>query len=215
MKKSDLLTFMFVICVLSITATETQLCDGGETELTAEGAIGMVHWFEGSCDDSGEIGTGNPITVSPSSTTTYYARNHDDGQFSAGCAQITITVKPLLRYRSKQSGNWVTLANREQYNGTDWGIATSYPGQISNDCPDPLVTIQPGHEMGIQNGITITIPNLNIEGTGKLTIKHGGKFNVQDQLQLDESTGPAIVVESTPLRYVLVGADLQFVPSWT
>jgi hypothetical protein len=49
--------------------------------------------------------------------------------------------------------------------------------------------------MVILNGSTIDIPNLKIEGTGKLTIQSGGKIYVQDQLQLDENAGGAILVE--------------------
>jgi hypothetical protein len=108
---------------------------------------------------------------------------------------VTITVNPLLQYRSVQSGTWTTLANWQQYNGSTWVAATSYPGQISNGCDNPLVTIRDGHQMEIQSENNINIPNLKIEGTGKLTIKSGGKIYVQDQLQLDENAGGAIVVE--------------------
>lgn len=71
---------------------------------------------------------------------------------------------------------------------------SSYPGQISNGCDNPLVTIQTGHQMVIQTGSTIDIPNLKIEGTAKLTIKSGGKIYVQDQLQLDQNAAGAIII---------------------
>ncbi len=114
---------------------------------------------------------------------------------------VEVTVNPLLQYRSKDGldytnpRNWTILSNWEQFNGTSWVEATSYPGQISNECSNPLVTIQTGHQMEIQTGSTIDIPNLKINGTGKLTIKTGGKIFVQDQLQLDQNAGGAIVVE--------------------
>jgi hypothetical protein len=41
------------------------------------------------------VATGNSISVSPASTTTYYARNLNGGLFSGGCASITITVNPI------------------------------------------------------------------------------------------------------------------------
>jgi hypothetical protein len=41
------------------------------------------------------VSTGNSISVSPVSTTTYYARNLNGGLFSGGCASITITVNPV------------------------------------------------------------------------------------------------------------------------
>jgi hypothetical protein len=178
----------------SITASINPTCSGSATQLTATGAQGTVFWYTGSCGGT-QLITGNPITVSPAATTTYYARNYDNSQFSAACASVTITVNPLLQYRTVQSGTWTTLANWLQYNGSSWVAATSYPGEISNACDNPLVTIQTGHQMEIQSENNINIPNLKIEGTGKLTIQSGGKIYVQDQLQLDENAGGAIVVE--------------------
>ena len=179
----------------SITFSSGTICSGGSSQLTAIGAQGTVYWYSGSCGGT-LVATGNPVSVSPTITTTYYARNYDNSLFSAGCASVTITVNPLLQYRTTNSGTWTTLANWQQYNGSSWVAATSYPGQIvSNDCPDPKVTIQMGHQMEIQTGSSINIPNLKIENTGKLTIKSGGKIFVQQQLQLDENADGAIVVE--------------------
>jgi len=179
----------------SISATNNPICSGTSTQLTANGVDGTVYWYTGSCGGT-QVTTGNPITVSPLVTTIYYARNYNNSQFSAGCASVIITVNQLLQYRTVQSGNWTTLANWEQYNGSTWVTATSYPGQIiSNACLNPLVTIRTAHQMEIQSGSNINIPNLKIEGTGKLTIKSGGRIFVQDQLQLNQNSGGAIVVE--------------------
>jgi CRISPR/Cas system CMR subunit Cmr6 (Cas7 group RAMP superfamily) len=73
--------------------------------------------------------------------------------------------------------------------------ATSYPGEISNDCDDPLVSIQAGHQMEIQAGTNITIPKLEIKANGRLTVKSGGKIIIEDKLNLDMQSGAAIVVE--------------------
>ena len=78
----------------SITASATTICNGQNTLLTANGAVGTVYWFTGGCATTGQIGTGNTLTVSPTLTTTYYARNFDAGQWSTNCASITITVNP-------------------------------------------------------------------------------------------------------------------------
>jgi hypothetical protein len=271
-----------------ITATFPSICSGSSTQLTASGAQGTVYWYTASCGGT-SVTTGNPITVSPTGTTTYYARNYEGGNFSAGCAQITITVEPtpasgsltknpnvaslcqgssvsatlsagsggngvdeleyrtnngsswsswiaytsgssistnglsnieirtrrtastcssagyntvtwsvnpLQQFRSKNVGNWTTPANWEQYNGSSWVAATTYPSEISNDCNNPQVTIQAGHQMEIQSGSNINIPNLEIEATGKLTVKSGGKIIVQNQLKLNQNAAGAIVVES-------------------
>ena len=271
----------------NITATFSDICNGSNTELTAHGAQGTVYWYTTSCGGT-QITTGNPITVDPSSTTTYYARNSVDGSFSDGCAEITINVESVpvsgsltktpgvanvcqgsnvsasfaegsggngideLEYRTYDgtewsswtayssdenistsgltnieirtrrtattcadsdyntvswtadrlqqfktiaSGSWISASTWKQFNGTDWVDATTYPGEITNACANPLVTIQAGHEIEIATTLEITIPNLEIKDTGKLTIKSGGKLVVQGKVQLDESAGAAIVVE--------------------
>ena len=176
----------------SVAAGSSTICSGSSTSLTASGASGTVYWYSGSCGGT-LIGTGNPISVSPTSTTTYYARNYTTA-YSTGCASTTITVNPLLQFRSTQSGSWTTLANWQQYDGTSWVAATSYPGQVSNSCASPLVTIRTGHQMEI-SGIDITLPNLKMEGSGKLTVETSGKLNVSGQLQLEQNAAGAIVIK--------------------
>jgi hypothetical protein len=78
----------------SITATSNPICIGSSTQLTANGADGTVYWYTGSCGGS-QLTTGNPITVNPESTTTYYAKNYNNGLYSASCASITVTVDPI------------------------------------------------------------------------------------------------------------------------
>ena len=73
----------------------TTICDGGETELTVNGgSLGngaTVEWFADSCG-SAVIGTGNSITVSPETDTTYYVR-YSGTCGSTTCAQVTVTVQ--------------------------------------------------------------------------------------------------------------------------
>jgi len=78
----------------SITAVSNTICNGSSTTLTANGAVGVVYWYIGGCAST-FVSTGNTISVSPVSTTTYYARNLNGGLFSGGCASITITVNPV------------------------------------------------------------------------------------------------------------------------
>jgi hypothetical protein len=75
-----------------ISGTST-ICNGSSTQLTASGAVGTVYWYTGSCGGS-SVTTGNPVTVSPTTNTTYYAQNYNNSQFSAGCASIAIIVNP-------------------------------------------------------------------------------------------------------------------------
>lgn len=71
------------------------ICYGTSTTLTATTPDGVVQWY----DDAGLtnlIGTGNSITVSPTATTTYYARNLNNGLYSDNTASLTVTVRPQL-----------------------------------------------------------------------------------------------------------------------
>jgi gliding motility-associated-like protein len=73
------------------TASLISICLGQSTTLTANGAVGTVYWYSGSCGGT-LVGTGNSINVSPTSTTTYFARNFSNGLFSQNCVSVTITV---------------------------------------------------------------------------------------------------------------------------
>jgi hypothetical protein len=64
------------------------------TTLTANGAFGTVFWFTSGCNTAGQIGTGNTISVTPATTTTYYARNFNNGVWSNSCASITLSPPP-------------------------------------------------------------------------------------------------------------------------
>ncbi len=57
----------------------------------------MIDWFTQSCGGT-LVGTGNPLTVNPFATTTYFARARDPltGCTSAECASTTLIVDPLL-----------------------------------------------------------------------------------------------------------------------
>ena len=57
------------------------------------GSGGLTRWFDESCG-TGDIGTGNPLTIaSPTVTTTYYAR-YEEHCGSTSCVSVTVTVNP-------------------------------------------------------------------------------------------------------------------------
>jgi hypothetical protein len=73
------------------TTNVTNLCSGDSATLTLQGASGVVQWFTVSCGGT-FVGNGNSINVSPTATTTYYARNFGNGQASANCVTVTVAV---------------------------------------------------------------------------------------------------------------------------
>src|SRR5690554_6027160 len=77
----------------SITGTST-ICSGASTTLTVSGGTlgtgATAQWYSGSCGGT-LVGTGNSITVSPTSTTTYYVR-YSGTCNTTSCASQTVTV---------------------------------------------------------------------------------------------------------------------------
>jgi PKD repeat protein len=78
---------------VAIGVNPSNVCLGSSSQLFAGGAQGTVYWYSGSCGGT-FVGTGNPIVVTPTATTTYYARNYN-GHFSTECASGTVTVHTL------------------------------------------------------------------------------------------------------------------------
>jgi hypothetical protein len=80
----------------SITGTTT-ICEGTSTTLTmvggSAGTGATIEWFSTSCGGT-FVGNGNSITVSPTTTTTYYVRYSGDCNATA-CASVTVNVNPL------------------------------------------------------------------------------------------------------------------------
>ena len=80
---------------LSISATNSTICEGEQTTLSVQ-SIGILgtgadwYWYTGSCGGT-SVGTGSSITVSPTSTTTYYVRAEGTCN-TTSCVSKTITV---------------------------------------------------------------------------------------------------------------------------
>ncbi|MGL2992754.1 T9SS sorting signal type C domain-containing protein [Flavobacterium sp. TSSA_36] len=83
----------------------TTICAGNSTTLTVSGGSlsgyatggdkgGFAEWFASSCGGV-SIGQGNTITVSPTSTTTYYVRYTNSCGNSTTCVPVTVTVNSL------------------------------------------------------------------------------------------------------------------------
>jgi hypothetical protein len=77
---------------VTASAIPSSICSGAGSELSVSNIQGIVYWFSGSCGGS-LAGSGNNLTVNPTETTTYYARNYN-GNWSAGCVTVTVTLIP-------------------------------------------------------------------------------------------------------------------------
>ena len=75
----------------SASASPQTIFTGSSTQLSVTGSQGTVQWYTGSCGGT-SAGSGNPLTLSPTVTTTYYARNYANSVYSSGCVSVTVTV---------------------------------------------------------------------------------------------------------------------------
>lgn len=122
----------------SASATQSTICDGSSTDISVNGgSLGdgaTWEWYTGSCGGT-SIGNGTTLTVSPSSTTTYYVRAEGDCN-NTNCASVTVTVNPIPTPSITSSnaalcdGDNLTLTATPT--GGSWSV-TSGPGSIATD----------------------------------------------------------------------------------
>lgn len=84
----------------SANATNTTICMGQSTVLTLNGGGGgtgeIIRWYSASCGGT-LAGTGNGLSVSPTTTTTYFGRYEQGGPCNvhSACSQITVNVNSI------------------------------------------------------------------------------------------------------------------------
>ena len=110
----------------SISTSQNILCNGQSTTLTTNGAVGTVYWYINGCGIT-QIGFGNSITVSPTTTTTYFARNYNGSQFSSGCASTTITVNPTPNVSVTPVSNTICSGTNTQLVSSVTGLPAGSP----------------------------------------------------------------------------------------
>ena len=84
----------------TLRASSLNICRTQSTTLTiATGTLNSATkwiWYAGSCGEKGiPVGSGTSITVSPKTSTTYYARGEGGECVDGNCASIEISVAPL------------------------------------------------------------------------------------------------------------------------
>jgi hypothetical protein len=131
---------------ISVTANFNPICNGGGTTLTCNGAVGKVYWYKVSCGGTATSpAAGNTLAASPTTNTTYYARNYSNTQYSTGCASLTINVNPVPTVSSLVATGsiegaiikWYTASSGgSQYNGKEALVngQVYYASQTVNGC---------------------------------------------------------------------------------
>lgn len=109
------------------SANPNPVCPGYSATLTESGgSLGTGaswKWYSGSCGGT-YVGSGSSISVSPSSTTTYYVRAEGDCNITS-CASVTVTITSKPGQATISGNNPVCSGNTEIYMASSTG-ATSY-----------------------------------------------------------------------------------------
>ena len=142
-----------------ITASTSSICPGQSTTLTAQGVVGTAYWFTGGCNTIGQIATGNSITVSPTVTTTYYARNFSNNQWSSNCASITVTVgqpaaSPTVTGNLNLCGSGTNVLTASGSATYTWFANSNGTNQLSTNATYTTPTINQTTTYYVQGGAT-------------------------------------------------------------
>ena len=141
----------------SISISSNPICSGNSTTLTANGAVGTVYWYTGGCG-SNFIGTGNSISVSPSSSTSYYARNYNNGYWSNGCASTTVSVNPPAPSAPSSATGTPTSASTANISWSSSSNASTYYWVVSTNLG---ATYGTGSWYGSTSGTSTSISGLS------------------------------------------------------
>ncbi|OWY24724.1 hypothetical protein BVG80_04955, partial [Sphingobacteriales bacterium TSM_CSM] len=145
----------------AITGTTT-ICTGGSTTLTVSGGStgtgATVQWFTGSCGGT-SAGAGNSITVSPTTTTTYFVR-YSGTCNTTTCASVTVTVDQFTTSNAGPDqtvcATSATLAANTPATGVGTWTVVSGTGTFAN-ANSPTSTVS-GLSLGA-NTFRWTLPN--------------------------------------------------------
>lgn len=111
----------------SPAANPTSITSGQSSTLSASVAGGCtVDWYSGACNGT-FVGSGTSLVVSPTSTTSYYARarNTTTGCLSSSCAgPVTVTVTG--------GGGYVTITNGTFEGGSSGGVGTGWTSYLQS-----------------------------------------------------------------------------------
>ncbi len=123
--------------VPTLSASSTTNCGTTSTTLNiASGALNGAanwNWYSGSCGTS-FAGTGTSISVSPSSTTTYYARGEGGCASPGACGSITITVNPQLTWYQDVDNDGHYTSTQTSCTSPGAGWTSTLPSGGNTDC---------------------------------------------------------------------------------
>ncbi len=133
------------VAATSVSANEAEICSGSSTTLSYTGGSGTTFaWYKGSCDGT-LAGTGNNLSVSPTTTTTYYGR-WENSCGNSDCGTIAITVNNVPSQPS------VITGYSSVCNGT-----SSLTYNVTNEADTYNWTLPTGWSTDTDNGNSIIV----------------------------------------------------------
>jgi len=177
----------------------TTICNGASTTLTVTGgSLGTgatTQWYTGSCGGT-LAGTGNSITVSPTTNTTYYVR-YSGSCNTTSCATVVVTVTPTNTATSSSNpsvcvGVPMTSITHTTTGATGIGTPTNLPPGLTASWLSNTITI--GGTPNTPGNYSYSIP-LNggcgsVSATGTITVN-------ANQTVSNASSSPSICINST------------------
>ncbi|MFO7789127.1 MAG: hypothetical protein R6V32_01015, partial [Bacteroidales bacterium] len=155
-----------VVTIDNASANPSSVCSGTSTDITLTAsssetlASENVYWYTGSCGGT-FIGTGNPLTVNETLTSseTYYV-NYDNGCSTSPCENVTVTVNPLP---TATAGSNEPLCEGEDLNLTEsGGDADSWewsgPGSYTSTDYNPVISPASLSDAGLYS---VTVTDIN------------------------------------------------------
>ncbi|WP_185967794.1 PKD-like domain-containing protein [Formosa sediminum] len=170
----------------TITSSNSNtICEGTSTTLNVSGGTlgtgAIIEWYSDSCGGT-PVGTGNNILVSPTSSTTYFARYNGICNITA-CTSTTINVDPLPDSAGALTGINVVCQgeNNIEYSVPSIPNATHYiwtlPTGASIVSGEGTNTIEVNYDIFTAISGVITVQGQNDCGTGTISANYGVTVN--------------------------------------
>lgn len=156
----------------SITGPSTPVCQSTTVEFTLNGGTlgseASWKWYAGACGTNqittGITNGGRTLTVSPSTTTTYYARAEGNCN-TTDCVSFTVTVIP--------TGTWLGTTS------TDWNDASNWCGGIPSSTTDVVIPTTPmGPHFPVVGAAGAISKSLTIESGASVTMDGAYTFDL-------------------------------------
>ncbi len=199
----------------SASATSNPICNGQSTQLSLSGGGGgtgtVIKWYSTNCG-TGSVGTGNNLSVSPTTTTTYYGRYEDPSPCSINttCASVTVTVNQKPTAPSSATATPSAICNGQSSILSISGGSAGTTGVLkwySGSCGGTFVGT--GNNLSVGPGSTTTYYARYEDAApcNILTVCASVTLTVNTPPTVTPGSSPDVCQSATPVAAALTGAS--------